>query len=70
MSLMSLQDAESKIRKWLETIPIGNGSERGWDDAQIREIATFAEQRQLGHLAPEELYQRYVEHQVAEAEKS
>ena len=36
----------------------GNGSERGWDDAQIREIATFAEQRQLGHLAPEELYQR------------
>ncbi|CAK9118462.1 unnamed protein product [Durusdinium trenchii] len=63
-------DAESKIRKWLETIPIGNGSERGWDDAQIREIATFAEQRQLGHLAPEELYQRYVEHQVAEAEKS
>lgn len=63
-------NAEMKIRKWLDTIPIGNGSERGWDDAQIRQIASFAHKNHLSHLPPEQLYQRYVENQVAEAENS
>eukprot|EP00435_Cladocopium_sp_Y103_P069042 s603_g32.t1 len=43
----------------------GNGSERGWDDAQIRQIASFANKNHLSHLPPEQLYQRYVENQVA-----
>lgn len=46
------QDAEMKLRKWLETIPIGNGSERGWDDGQIREIAEFANKRPVAKGAP------------------
>ncbi|CAE7567404.1 Ank2 [Symbiodinium pilosum] len=66
----AVQEAEGKIRQWLDTIPIGNGAERGWDDAQIREIAEFSSQQNLGHLTAEHLYQRYVEHQVAEAEAS
>lgn len=33
MSLMSLQDAESKIRKWLETIPIGDLDDLGLDES-------------------------------------
>ncbi|CAE8593602.1 unnamed protein product, partial [Polarella glacialis] len=64
-----LQDsAEGKIRKWLSTIPIGNGAERGWDDSQILEIAEFAEEKQIEHLSAEEIYKRYVEHQVMRAE--
>eukprot|EP00439_Symbiodinium_sp_Y106_P066796 s2133_g10.t4 len=68
---LPVQEAEGKIRQWLDTIPIGNGAERGWDDAQIREIAEFAaSQQNLQHLSAEQLYQRYVEHQVAQAEAS
>lgn len=60
-----LQDgAEAKLRRWLDTIPIGNGADRGWDDAQILEIAEFAQDQQLEHLAAEDIYKRYVEHQV------
>lgn len=61
--------AEGKIRRWLKTIPIGNGEERGWDDAQIKAIAIFAQEYQLEHLAAEEIYKRFVEHQVASAEE-
>lgn len=57
-----------KIRQWLSTIPIGNGSERGWDDAQILEIANFAEMRGIENVSAEEMYKRYVEHQVSQAE--
>ncbi|CAJ1396964.1 unnamed protein product [Effrenium voratum] len=53
-----VQDAEMKLRKWLETIPIGNGSERGWDDGQIREIAEFANKYNISNLSAEQLYQR------------
>eukprot|EP00434_Breviolum_minutum_P034343 symbB.v1.2.030392.t1/scaffold3419.1/size57203/2 len=63
-------EAEMKLRRWLDTIPIGNGAERGWDDTQIRDMASFANKNQLSHLPPEQLYQRYVEHQVAEADKA
>jgi len=60
--------AESKIREWLKTIPIGNGADRGWDDSQIREIAAFAQDKQLEDASAEEIYKRFVEHQVEMAE--
>lgn len=63
-----LQDnVDTKIRRWLRTIPIGNGADRGWDDAQIAEIARFAQDQHLEHLAAEDIYKRYVEHQVESA---
>jgi len=66
-----LQDnVTTKIRNWLDTIPIGNGADRGWDDAQIREIADFAQDSHLEHLSAEEIYKRYVEHQVEQATTS
>lgn len=63
-----MQDnVDAKIRRWLKTIPIGNGSDRGWDDAQIMEIAEFAQDKHLEHLAAEDIYKKYVEHQVESA---
>lgn len=63
-----LQDnVDSKIRRWLKTIPIGNGAERGWDDAQIAEIVEFAQDQHLEHMTAEDIYKRYVEHQVEKA---
>jgi len=58
---------EGKIREWLDTIPIGNGAERGWDDTQILEIAEFAQEQHLEHLSAEDIYKRYVEWQVEKA---
>lgn len=58
-----------KIREWLKTIPIGNGAERGWDDAQIAQIAEFAQEQHLEHLEVEDIYRRYVDHQVDLATK-
>jgi len=55
---------ERTLRRWLDTIPIGNGADRGWDNAQVAEIARFAEEEQLQHCSAEEIYRRYVEHQV------
>merc|ERR1719498_1727097 len=64
----ALQDGvDSKIRRWLSTIPIGNGADRGWDDAQIAGIAAFAQDRHLEHLPAEDIYKKYVEHQVESA---
>jgi len=69
-SFKTFQDSvEGKIRTWLKTIPIGNGADRGWDDAQIIAIAEFAQDKHLEHLTAEEIYKRYVEHQVEAAEK-
>lgn len=66
-----LQDSvEGKIRQWLRTIPIGNGADRGWDDAQIAEIAEFAQDQHLEHLGAEDIYKRFVEHQVERAEEA
>ncbi|CAK0881207.1 unnamed protein product, partial [Prorocentrum cordatum] len=58
------ESVEGKIREWLETIPIGGGADRGWDDEQISEIAQFARGEGLSDLPAEDLYKRYVEHQV------
>jgi len=58
---------DSKIRRWLNTIPIGNGANRGWDDTQIREIGDFAKDKRLEHLGAEDIYRKYVEHQVETA---
>lgn len=60
--------AEAKIRQWLMTIDIGNGAERGWDDAQILEIAAFAQERGLDQASAEEMYKRWVEWQVERAD--
>merc|ERR1719183_2651742 len=58
-----LQDnVDAKIRRWLRTIPIGNGADRGWDDSQIAEIAAFAQDQHIEHLQAEEIYKQYVEH--------
>lgn len=73
-NLLSAQDpqdgVEGKIRLWLNAIPIGTGEERGWDDSQILEIAEFAQAMHLEDLSAEDIYVRYVEHKVEEAEKS
>jgi len=58
---------EGKLHQWLATIPIGNGAERGWDNAQVAEIALFAEDQHIEHLPAEEIYKRYVEYQVERA---
>lgn len=63
------ESAEAKIRDWLKTIPIGNGAERGWDDAQILDIAGFAQDHKLDSLKAEDIYKRYVEFQVEKAER-
>eukprot|EP00927_Polykrikos_kofoidii_P025521 TRINITY_DN22909_c0_g1_i1.p1 TRINITY_DN22909_c0_g1~~TRINITY_DN22909_c0_g1_i1.p1 ORF type:complete len:538 (+),score=65.48 TRINITY_DN22909_c0_g1_i1:49-1662(+) len=61
---VNMDTVETKLRQWLQTIPIGNGSHRGWDDSQIEEMARFARRQRLDHLDAEALYKRYVEHQV------
>lgn len=61
--------AEAKIRAWLQTIPIGNSADRGWDDSQIAQIAEFAQDHHLEGLQAEEIYKRYVEHQVERAQR-
>jgi len=58
---------DAKIRQWLRTIPIGNGSDRGWDDAQISEIVAFAQDHHVEQLPAEDIYKKYVEHQVETA---
>lgn len=58
--------AEEKLREWLQRIPVGDG--RGWDDAQIVEIAEFAFDANLEHLSAEDIYAKFVEHKVKEAE--
>jgi len=69
-SAQDLQDSvEGKIRLWLNAIPIGNGEDRGWDNSQILEIAEFAQAMHLEDLSAEDIYVRYVEHKVEEAEK-
>lgn len=59
---------EGKLWSWLDTIPIGNGDERGWDDEDVKKIAAFAIEDGLEDLDAEDVYRRYVEHQVALAE--
>jgi len=59
---------EGKLWRWLDTIPIGNGEDRGWDEEDVRKIAAFAVDEGLEDEDAEEVYQRYVEHQVALAE--
>mmetsp|Transcript_118466 Transcript_118466/g.184986 ORF Transcript_118466/g.184986 Transcript_118466/m.184986 type:complete len:360 (-) Transcript_118466:8-1087(-) len=61
---------DTKIRHWLRSIPIGNGSDRGWDDAQISEIATFARDQNMEHLSAEAIYKTFVEHKVTTAGSS
>jgi len=58
---------EGKINRWLGTIAIGSGAERGWDQAQVAEIALFAQDQHLDQLPAEEIYRRYVEYQVERA---
>lgn len=63
---------DTKLKQWLSTIPIGNGEERGWDEDQVAEIAAFARSASGGgleHASAEEIYRRYVEHQVEVAER-
>lgn len=59
---------EGKLWSWLDTIPIGNGEERGWDEDDVKKIAAFATEASLQDLDAEDVYRRYVEHQVALAE--
>lgn len=68
LASFSAQDGvDSKLRRWLSEIPIGNGADRGWDDSQIAGIASFAQDRHLEHLNAEDIYRKYVEYQVDSA---
>lgn len=60
---------EIKVRNWLATIPMSpDGLEREWDDVQISNLVRFAEDWGLEHMPAEEIYKRYVMHQVELAE--
>mmetsp|Transcript_32507 Transcript_32507/g.74276 ORF Transcript_32507/g.74276 Transcript_32507/m.74276 type:complete len:399 (+) Transcript_32507:103-1299(+) len=62
--------SEVKLREWLATIPSSNYDNRHWDDAQITNMARFAEEQAAGDLPAEEIYRRYVQHQVELADNS
>lgn len=61
---------EGKVRGWLATISLSDsdGPDRGWDDQQIFSIVQFAQDARLQHLSAEEIYRRYVLHQVEMAD--
>eukprot|EP00927_Polykrikos_kofoidii_P067691 TRINITY_DN63140_c0_g1_i1.p1 TRINITY_DN63140_c0_g1~~TRINITY_DN63140_c0_g1_i1.p1 ORF type:complete len:351 (-),score=39.52 TRINITY_DN63140_c0_g1_i1:115-1083(-) len=63
---------EEKLKQWLATIPTSEpqSSEpnRQWDNAQIRKIASFAQDAKIDHLQAEDIYRRYVVNQVEMAE--
>lgn len=62
-------DVIQKLREWLDTIPIGNGENRGWDDKQLEEIADFAMENDHAQFSAEQIYRHFVEFQVEEAGK-
>eukprot|EP00929_Paragymnodinium_shiwhaense_P097553 TRINITY_DN59206_c0_g1_i1.p1 TRINITY_DN59206_c0_g1~~TRINITY_DN59206_c0_g1_i1.p1 ORF type:complete len:751 (-),score=137.33 TRINITY_DN59206_c0_g1_i1:93-2345(-) len=68
MPTQAHSDVEAKLRQWLGTISIGNDAHRGWDDGQIVELARFARDGRLEQQTPEEIYRRFVEHQVEVAD--
>eukprot|EP00747_Dinoflagellata_sp_TGD_P045802 gnl/TRDRNA2_/TRDRNA2_144059_c0_seq1.p1 gnl/TRDRNA2_/TRDRNA2_144059_c0~~gnl/TRDRNA2_/TRDRNA2_144059_c0_seq1.p1 ORF type:complete len:501 (+),score=24.52 gnl/TRDRNA2_/TRDRNA2_144059_c0_seq1:101-1603(+) len=59
---------QGKLRAWLGAIPTPAVPDRQWDDNQICKIASFARERGLDHLRAEEIYERYVIHQLDLAE--
>jgi len=62
---------EGKVRSWLATIPMSpDGVEREWDDVQIANLVRFAQDWMLEDMPAEEIYKRYVMHQVELAENS
>jgi len=62
---------EDKLRGWLATIPTsGSGPQRDWDDSQIMNLVTFAQDAQLENLSAEDIYRQYVISQVELAENS
>lgn len=62
------------MRTWLSTIPrspqSANKEAREWDDEQIASIAHFARDASIEDLEVDEIYRRYVEHQVEMADKA
>jgi len=67
---------EEKLRQWLSTIPMQGGQphnsaqDRDWDEMQISEIVVFAQESHMAHLPAEEIYRRFVEHQVDLADEA
>jgi len=71
-ALRGRKGTEEKLRQWLATIPTHGPQNpqpaREWDDAQINDIAQFAQDSDSAHLPAEEIYRKYVVHQVERAE--
>jgi len=61
---------EGKVRAWLATIPMSDGNDRDWDDAQVLNLVQFAQEYGVGHLPAEEIYRLYVMRQVELADSS
>lgn len=69
--VQSSELTEGKVRSWLATIPMSpDGLEREWDDVQISNLVRFAQDWRLEDMPAEEIYKRYVMHQVELAENS
>lgn len=61
-------DVEEKLHQWLATVPSADRGYRAWDEEQILDIARFAQESSAAHLSAEEIYRRYVVHQVEVAD--
>lgn len=69
MRNLATAGVEQKLRDWLQTIPIGNGESRGWDQQQLTEMAAFATKNYYDQLPAEQIYRNFVEFQIEEANK-
>lgn len=59
------------MRGWVAGIDKENGSGRGWNEKQIREIIDFANMRKSefrSNVTGEEIYEKYVNYQIELAE--
>jgi hypothetical protein len=56
---------EHNLEVWLATVPIGGGGNRSYD---MRDLVRFAKTWKLEKAAPEEIYARYVDHNVEDSQ--
>ncbi len=64
-------DVEAVVRSWVGGIDKENGSSRGWNESQIRQIVDFAKMRRSEfqtNVTGEEIYEKYVNYQIELAE--
>jgi hypothetical protein len=56
---------EHNLEVWLATVPIGGGGNRSYD---MRDLVRFAKTWKLEKATPEEIYARYVDHNVEDSQ--